>query len=153
MLLKSSFYHFLKIKSNPFWTLGGRVKHLMHLLVHTRKTFLPYSTSALLGISGFSWWKPSTNCSAFSKLSGGSQVFWSSEQPFHLTKYLQAFAHCDREPSLYKGLSHSWQSVPLPTWGRRRSLQVLVEAVLFLLKLRFGKVPTAKHGRLGVSSM
>jgi len=53
--------------------------------------FLSYSTSPGHGISGFSLRNLSTSSCAFLIPSGGSQVFASSAQPFHFTKYRSSF--------------------------------------------------------------
>jgi len=55
------------------------------------KPFLCHSTSLGLGLSGFSLCNLSTSSCAFIIPSGGSQVFSSSAQPVHFTKYLSSF--------------------------------------------------------------
>jgi len=55
------------------------------------KPLLCYSTSLGPGISGFCLWNLSTSSCAFVIPSGGSQVFSSSAQPFHFTKYRCSF--------------------------------------------------------------
>ena len=56
------------------------------------KPLLCYLTSHGLGISGFSLSNLSPSSSAFFIPSGGAQVFSSSTQRFHLTKYQSSFS-------------------------------------------------------------
>ena len=55
------------------------------------KPFLCYWTSLGPGISGLSQWNLSTSSCEFFIPSGGSQIFSSSTQLFHFTKYRSSF--------------------------------------------------------------
>jgi len=119
------------------------------------KTFPPYTTSALPGISLFFLWNSFTSSSTLSKRSGGSQVLSSSEQHFHSTKYLRHVSvYCVHKASSvwYKWLPRFDQFSLPRTLNHYRCLQPRQVVVLFHFGRKCDRVLIMIHGRQGVFS-